>query len=288
MPHRRFAHLAQRLFNVPLAIHPRKAEIVMASMAERFGIAHLFRGAGTPAALFDGLDDDAEAASSAPYAVVDGVAIIPIEGTLVQKLGTLQPYSGMTGYDGIRQCLGQALGDDNVRAIMLDIDSPGGEVAGCFDLVDEIFYARGSKPIWAALDENAYSAAYAIASAADRVLIPRTGGAGSVGVITMHVDFSKALAKDGIDVTLITYGDHKADGSQYAPLPAGVRDRFQADIDAMGTIFVETVARNRGMSPTSVQATQAGCFMGPAAVGIGFADAIATPQAVLSALRTVQ
>ena len=116
---------------------------------------------------------------------------------MVQKLGSLRPYSGMTGYDGIRQSFLTAISDPEVSGICLDIDSPGGEVAGCFDLVDEIYHARGSKPIHAILTENAYSAAYAIASAADRIHVPRTGGVGSVGVIVIHCDWSQRIKEDG-------------------------------------------------------------------------------------------
>lgn len=173
-----FAHLAQRLFNVPLAIRPEKAEIIMAALAARLGVVQLVRVNGEVMAFDD--DDYApsrQAAQDEPhgYDLIEGVACIPISGTLVQKNGSLRPSSGMTGYDGIRQNLMVALGDDAVRAIVLDIDSPGGEVAGCFDLVDTIYSARGMKPIWSVLNEHAYSAAYAIASAADRITVPRTG-----------------------------------------------------------------------------------------------------------------
>ena len=144
--------------------------------------------------------------------------MIQVEGTLVQKLGTLRPYSGMTGYDGIRQNFLEALSDPAVEAIVLDIDSPGGEVAGCFDLVDTIYAARGEKPIWSVLSESAYSAGYAIASAADRIVVPRTGGTGSIGVISMHVDWSQALTEAGVKVTFITYGERKADGHPEIPL----------------------------------------------------------------------
>ena len=213
-----YPHLAQKLFNVPLAITPQKAEIVMAALADRFGLARLFHADGRVVALDDWDDDIGEPAQARAYEVVEGVAIIPVTGTLVQKLGTLRPYSGMTGYDGLRANLSMALADDAVRAVVLDIDSPGGEVAGCFDLADSIYKARGSKPIWSILTESAYSAAYALASACDRIVVPRTGGTGSVGVICMHVDMSKALGAAGVNVTLIHYGDRKADGADSKPL----------------------------------------------------------------------
>lgn len=282
-----YPHLAQRLFNTPLAITPGKIEIVMSALADRFGIAKLFRADGVQVSLGAWSDDDefgGPADTDRGYEVVAGVAIIPVTGTLVQKLGTLRPYSGMMGYDGIRAMVSMALEDESVHAIVLDIDSPGGEVSGCFDLVDAIYTARGVKPIWSILTESAYSAAYAIASASDRIVVPRTGGTGSVGVICAHVDFSKALSQAGIEVTLITYGARKADGNEYNPLEKAARERFQADVDAMGDLFVETVARNRNISTAQVRNTQAATYLGAAGVQIGFADAVMAPDEAFRSL----
>lgn len=282
-----FAHLAQRLFNVPLAIRPEKAEIIMAALAARLGVAQLVRLNGEVMA-FDG--DDFDAGSSGGqgeahgYDLIAGIACIPISGTLVQKNGSLRPSSGMTGYDGIRQNLMVALGDDSVRAIVLDIDSPGGEVAGCFDLADAVFAGRGVKPIWAILSESAYSAAYALASAASRVIVPRTGGTGSIGVIYMHVDMSKFLAKEGITVTLLQYGARKTDGADVVPLSPEAKTRFQADIDRMGDLFVATVARNRRLAASAVKAQEAGTFLGAAGVAAGLADAVMAPDEAFAAL----
>lgn len=284
----KFAHLAQRLFNVPLAIHPRKAEVIMASLGERLGITKAIRLDGDvlqTSAFFD--SGEFSSAGSNPrsgYTLLEGVAIIEISGTLVQKLGTLQPYSGMTGYDGIRQNFLAALSDPDVKGIALDIDSPGGEVAGCFDLVDTIYEGRGMKPIWAILDESAYSAAYALASAADRIIVPRTGGVGSIGVIAMHVDWSAALTDSGIKVTFITYGDRKADGHPEIPLSKEALDRFQSDIDSMGELFVDTVARNRNIAPSKVRDTQAATFLGAEGVLAGLADEVMAPDAAFLAL----
>jgi signal peptide peptidase SppA len=277
--------LAQRLFNTPLAITPAKAEMVMAALADRFGITKLFRANGQPLALSEfGIDDDDDEPDYRYYDVVQGVAVIPVSGTLVQKSGYMRPTCGMTGYDGIRANLSMALEDPAVRGIMLDIDSGGGEVAGCFDLVDAIYSARGRKPIWAVLSESAYSAAYAIASAADKITVPRTGGTGSVGVICAHVDFSKALAKDGITVTMIHYGARKADGNEFNPLSDEALARYQADVNAMGELFVKTVARNRKLSVAAVRGTQATTFLGVEGVEIGFADAVMAPDEAFRSL----
>ena len=279
----RLPHLAQRLFNRPLAILPDKAELVMAALADRFGVARMFNAAG-PVAL--DAADPGEPADWKPYEVVDGIAVIPVEGTLVHKLGSIHPYSGMTGYDGIRALFAAAWDDAAVRAIVLDIDSPGGEVAGCFDLADQIFAARqtGEKPVWAILNENALSAAYAIASACKRITVPRTGYTGSVGVIAMHCDISKALTAAGVTVTLITYGERKADGADTAPFSKEARARWQADVDSMGDLFVATVARNRGLTPARVKATQAATYQGASGIGAGFADAVLSPDEAFAEL----
>jgi signal peptide peptidase SppA len=280
--------LGQRMFNTPLAIHPQKAEVVIAALADRLGVGQILRADGqqiVPMAFDD--DNGFSSAGRNPrggYDIVGGVAIIEVQGTLVQKLGSLQPYSGMTGYDGIRQNFLTALTDADVDAIMLDIDSPGGEVAGCFDLVDAIYKGRGAKPIWAILNESAYSAAYAIASAADRIIVPRTGGVGSIGVICAHVDFSKALTSAGIKVTFVTYGDRKADGHPEIPLSKEALESFQEDIDTMGSLFVETVARNRNITAATVRDTQAATYLGEKGVARGLADEVAAPDAAFRAL----
>lgn len=278
-----YPHLAQRMFNVPLAILPQKAEVVMAALADRFGIAKLFRANGESVALSD-WDMEDEPAPYRPYQVVNGIAVIPVNGTLVQKLGTMRPYSGMTGYDGIRANISLALADSEVEAIVLDIDSPGGEVAGCFDLADDIFRARGTKPMRAILTENAFSAAYALASACDDIYVPRTGGTGSVGVICMHTDLSRALDKAGITVTIIQFGARKADGNDVSPLTRAALERFQADVDELGELFIDTVARNRGMTSKAVRNTQASTFLGAKGVDIGFADAVMAPQEAMASL----
>lgn len=273
-------HLAQRLFNVPLAITPGKLEIVVAAMADRMGITQLFRADGSVFA-FDGgweTDTDARQARDTGYEVVAGVAVIPVTGTLVAKLGSLRPYSGMTGYDGLRAVFSTALADPDVKAIAWDMDSPGGEVAGCFDLVDTMYRARGTKPMWSILSESAYSACYAMASATDRIIVPRTGGTGSVGVISACIDMSTALKQAGIKVELITFGARKADGNQFGPLSEAARARFQADVDMMGNLFVDTVARNRKLNRSKVLDTEASTFLGASGVEVGFADAVMAPD----------
>lgn len=290
----KFAHMAQRLFNVPLAIRREKAEVIMAALMDRLGVSQIARleGGRLKPMAYDEWDDGYDSFSregrvpDPGYDMIadTGVALIAVQGTLVQKLGTLRPWSGMTGYDGLREAILRAHADPKVKAIVLDVDSPGGEVAGCFDLVDTIYAQRGNKPMWSILTESAYSAGYAIASAADRVIVPRTGGVGSVGVIVMHVDWSKALTNAGMAVTFITYGERKADFHPEIPLSKEAYQAAQADINTMGELFVSTVARNRGLSADVVRKTEAACYMGDAGVSIGLADAVMAPDEALLAL----
>ncbi|HFX6758029.1 S49 family peptidase [Klebsiella variicola] len=273
-------HLAQRLFNTPLALHPSKAEVIMASVMDRFGITKIESSLAMDDDWYSFDDSRGRESRNDPgYENVLGIAVIPISGTLVQKLGSLRPYSGMTGYDGIRQAFLTAMEDQDVSGICLDIDSPGGEVAGCFDLVDVIYSSRGKKPIHAILTESAYSAAYAIASAADHISVPRTGGVGSIGVITMHLDWTQRIKDDGLKVTIITFGSRKAEGSPLRELSEEAFNAIQQDINAMGELFVNTVARNRGISVKVIKSTQAACFMAADGVDLGLADEVCPPDA---------
>ncbi|WP_432692870.1 S49 family peptidase [Morganella morganii] len=273
-------HLAQKLFNTPLAIHPQKAEVIVSSLTERLGITQIRSTM---------MEDDDEyfsrkARKDSGYDVLEGIAIIPVYGTLVQKLGTLRPYSGMTGYDGIRRVFLTAVNDPEVKGICLDIDSPGGEVAGCFDLVDLIYAERGKKPIHAILSENAFSAAYAIASAADKIYVPRTGGVGSVGVIVIHCDWSQRIKDDGLKVSIITYGTRKAESNPYVALSDEAKAAIQHDVDEMGRLFVSTVSRNRGLSETVIRNTQAACYLAAEGVQMGLADVVASPDVAFQEL----
>lgn len=283
-----FPFLAQRLFNVPLAIRPEKAEIIVAALAERLGImriclpnggVRLFDEAGAGISLEGMAADD-----SCGYTVVAGVAIIEIQGTLVQRQMGLRPWSGMTGYNAVRRNFCAALDDPAVKAVAFDIDSPGGDCAGLFDLTDEIYACRGAKPIWAILDESAASAAYAIAAACDRVTVPRTGYSGSIGVIVLHVDLSKMLAREGVTVSIIQYGAHKADGQPVIPLSDPARARLQQDVDMIGGLFVQSVARYRGLAPAKVIATEAAVFLGGAGREAGLVDLVMSPAEAFMAL----
>lgn len=285
----RFARLASRMFNTPQIIHPAKAEIIMGALSERLGISSLIRLNGevmTPRPMImDDYDDEPIFSSGGGrmpdngYDMAGGIARIEIEGTLVHKLGTLRPSSGMTGYDGIRESFVRAQHDDAVKGIVLEIDSPGGEVSGCFDLCDTMLAFRGKKPVWAVLSEIALSGGYALACTADRILLPRTGATGSIGVLWMHCDFSKMLEKEGIKVTFVTRGARKADGHSEIPLSDEAIAVAQAQINQVGEIFEALVSRGRGLSTDRIRDLNAGVFQGAESVRLGLADAVMAPDA---------
>ncbi|WP_322626741.1 S49 family peptidase [Paracoccus beibuensis] len=209
------------------------------------------------------------------------MAVIAIAGTLVHRGAWIGQSSGLTSYEGLAAQIDAAVSDNAIRGIALEIDSFGGEVAGAFDLADRIRAARAKKPVHAFLAEHALSAGYALASQADRITLPRTGAAGSIGVITMHTDMSGMLAQKGVAVTLIHAGAQKADGNPYAALPEGIRDRLQAELEDLRILFAETVAAGRGakLGKDAALATEAGVFRGSAAVEAGLAEAVTDPRA---------
>lgn len=217
-----------------------------------------------------------------PYNVVQGTLIIPVKGMLLHDFG-YNIYDWATGYTYIQKAFERGMADPEVERIALMINSGGGEVAGNFDLVDRMYSMRGAKPISAFVNEHAYSAAFSIASAADQIVIPRTGGVGSVGVVTSHVDMSKRMNEAGVKVTFIHAGAHKVDGNSYEPLSKDVESRIQSRINGLYTIFVSTVARNLGLTEEAVRNTEALTYSAEDAIAIGFAQEVSPIEEALAA-----
>ena len=165
-------HLAGRVFGVPLLIQPQKLSVILQAIGPRLGLRQAeieIEGLGAPVVArmpMDEEDDpdemDGAARSQKPYLVTpDGIAVISVSGTLVKKASWLDAASGMQSYESIRADFQDAVRDPRIQGILLDVDSPGGEVGGLFDLADEIYGARAEKPCFAIADDDAFSAAYA-------------------------------------------------------------------------------------------------------------------------------
>jgi len=297
------AQIAQRAFNTPLLVEPSKAMAFLSGLGPRItgrqlqvagvemppdvvALAALPARAGI---LTNGLAEQYQQDGQTLFAMTDGVAVIEVSGVLVHRGAWIGQSSGQTTYEGIAAQLAAAAADPTVRGIALEIDSFGGEVAGVFDLADAIRAARSAKPIWAFVAEHAFSAGYALASQADRIVLPRTGAVGSIGVVVMHADLSGQLSDAGVTVTLIHSGAHKVDGNPYAPLPDPVRARIQAEIDSIRTLFAETVAAGRGrrISAEAALATEAECYRGAEAVAVGLADEVSDPASAFAVFADV-
>lgn len=265
-------HLAARLFGVPLAIHRPKLDVILSVLGARIGLTDMV----VPADY---------APTTRPQSPATGkVAVIPIHGTLVRRTTGLEAVSGLASYTSIAAQLDAALASPEVAAILLDVDSPGGESGGVFDLADRIRAGVQVKPVWAVANDMAFSAAYALASAASRVFVARTGGIGSIGVIAMHIDQSVKDAKDGVRYTAVFAGERKNDLNPHEPISDEAHAVLKAEVDRVYDLFVETVARHRGLDADAVRATEAGLFFGPDAVGAGLADAVGGFDDALSQL----
>jgi ClpP class serine protease len=257
--------LLTRLGGRPLAIAPRALDGLLAA-----GPMLDTRQAMLPAR---------DAPQVASHSVTGpGIAVVPILGPLVTRGDWLTGFLGASDYGEIAFAVEAALADPAARAVLLELDSPGGEVGGLFDLVDRLVSLReaAQKPLWAVASESALSAAFAIASVADRLYVTRTAEVGSIGVVAIHVDESIADVMAGLKWTLVHAGDRKIEGNAHEPLSDTALSAIQADVDALHADLVTLVARNRNMSPGAVHATQAAIYRGQRGIDAGLADQVGT------------
>ena len=262
-------HLASRLYGTPLLLARAKLDVILSVLGERVNWP----------------ESDLAAPLVSKRPTIDapvGIAVIPVVGSLVRRTVGLDPASGFTSYAEIAGMVDTAIADPSVEGIVLDIDSPGGEAGGVFELGERIRAADGVKPVWAIASDTAFSAAYAIGCAASRLLVSRTGGVGSIGVIAMHVDQTARDAQQGYRYTPITAGDHKNDFSPHEKLGPEAHALLQAEVDRLYSMFVDHVAAMRKLDADAVRATEAGIYFGMDAVTAGLADAVGSLDAVLA------
>jgi signal peptide peptidase SppA len=253
-----------------------KLEVILSVLAPRLA------GSGLDAA---GPEPDPAPLSSI---TVERIAVVSVIGTLVSRSGYLDAASGLASYADIGDAIGEAMSDPSVRGVILDVDSSGGEVGGLFDLVEQIgaIKAASQKPLWAVANEGALSAAYAIASTADRLYVTRTGEVGSIGVVAVHVDESGADAKAGLAWTFVFAGERKVDGNAHEPLSERARTTIQADVDRLYVEFCSLVASNRGISSETARRTNAAIYRGDLAVRAGLADRVGTLDLAIAEMAT--
>ena len=268
-------NLSGRIFNTPLLIHPGKAEAILYGIKERLAIdvpvpeASRFMGTSKRAMR-----------DRALTRVDRGVALIDVEGTLVNKGAYIGALSGLTSYEGLRAQIADAVKDPEVGAICLVIDSGGGEAGGMGETANAIRAARDKKPVIAVVDDFCCSAAYGLASAANSVWVSQTSTVGSIGVILVHMDHSGELQMAGVRPTIIKAGSKKASGNPYTPLDQDAIEELAGMVSKHYDAFLQTVAAGRGSkcSAKAARETEAAVFVGQDAITRGLADRMGTVE----------
>lgn len=280
----RYPRLFGQLYNTPLMLLPDKADELHMAMSLALSGGLTLR----PDAQADSRGPLASASAEPkrkPYQVAgNGVAVIPVMGPLIQRGSWLDSFCGMTSYDRVAMLVDTAMRDPDISAVLLEVDSPGGSVAGLFTMTARLQAMGEQKPIWTYANEAAFSAAYATASATQKLYLPSTAMVGSIGVIAMHVDQSKRDAAQGYAYTPIFAGAKKAAGNSHAPLDDATRADMQKEIDRIYGMFVDHVATGRKLDRQAVIDTQAGLLNAEDAVAGRFADGIASMEEVVQML----
>lgn len=215
-----------------------------------------------------------------------GVAILPLYGVLVPKANLFTEMSGGTSLEMWGQSLEDLAANPAVSAILLDVNSPGGSVSLVPETAARVRAARASKPVVAIANTIAASAAYWIAAQADEIVVTPSGSVGSIGVFAEHDDFSAALEKEGVKVSLISAGRFKVEANPYEPLSDEARQAIQRDVDEFYGMFTRDVAQGRGVETDAVRAGfgEGRMVMANAAVSAGMADRVDTFDATLARL----
>jgi len=217
---------------------------------------------------------------------VNSVAVMRVFGTIAPRTNMLTNMSGGTTAEALGKQFTDLVNDPQVSAIVLDVNSPGGQVGGIEELSKKIFDARGTKPIVAVANHLMASAAYWIGTAADEIVVTPSGEVGSIGVFAAHQDISAQLEKEGIKVSLIKAGKYKAEANPYEPLSDEARSAIQENVSDIYGSFVDAVARNRGVKPAAVRTGfgEGRVVSAKQAIELGMADRIGTLDEVINQL----
>lgn len=283
--------IASLIFNQAQAVLPSTMDLVThwANQALNLNLVHVQvsgQGQIAPMAYDDGEDYAAARAAREAERIAaartTGVQVVPVHGLLVPRGMHMDPCETSTSYEDLRTQLAAAMADPMIEHIVMDVDSPGGSVAGCFELADTINEWSKQKPITAMVNYGGYSAAYALSSAASNVIVSPSAGVGSIGVIARHVDMSKRNEANGLNVTTIFAGKHKNDLSPHEPLSDQSAEFLRNMVNSSYNQFVGAVSRYRNLDEQAVRNTEAQVYFGPDGVKAGLADSVEQPQAAVN------
>jgi signal peptide peptidase SppA len=276
----RYDHVIRAVQESPWALLPEKLDAIVEVLQLRAA-----GGRFTPAeirARIGARRDDPPAP-----AMSGDIAVLPLQGILSHRMNMFTDVSGGTSTEKFTQLFQRALNAPEVGVVVLDVDSPGGNVFGVQELADVLYRNRGGKPVVAVANSMAASAAYWLATQADEFVVTPSGQVGSIGVVRIHEDLTGAAEKAGVKVTHITAGKFKAEGHAFAPLSDEARDAMQHMVDGYYTAFVQAVARGRSVKPEAVRSGFGqGRIVGAAdALQAGMVDRVATLQDTIDRLK---
>jgi capsid assembly protease len=284
----KYAHIVAELYGRGWALRPEVA-LAMKNVIEARIAGEKFSAEEIQQKIDASNKENNFSAGPRPRASTPGtVALIPITGIISHRMNMVSEISGPGG-TSIQRLTAQfraAMDDTNCKAIVFDVDSPGGSVEGVMELADEIFEARGQKKITAVANSQAASAAYWLATSAGELVVTPSGQVGSIGVYCAHQDESKALENEGIKINLISAGKFKVEGNPTEPLSPDARAAIQDKVDAYYSMFVNAVARNRGAAAADVRNGygEGRMLLATDAVKARMADRVATLDDVLAKL----
>lgn len=278
----RYGHILAQVHMAPWAILPSMLATILSILE--------FRGNGGRLSADEIRARIGTVAQDSQRAAVDSIAVIPVRGTIIPRGGMFVESSGAISAERLTAQIREALQNPAVASIVLDIDSPGGQVNGVAELADEIYSARGQKPIIGVANHLAASAAYWIGSAAGELVVTPTGEVGSIGVFAAHQDRSGEADREGVRTTYISAGKYKTEGNPYEPLTDEARAAIQERVDDYYGLFVRAVARNRGVKAQDVRdGFGEGRVVGARkALELGMVDRIDTLDGVVARLSRPQ
>lgn len=273
-----YDHIWRAMRSAVWAIQPEKLEAIVTFLVLKM------EGKGAPeqtlAEIRGANEVRAARAQNVSNSSSGSVAVLPLYGIVTHRSNLMGDFSGPQGtsIDRFTQQLRQAVNDPNVKAILIDVDSPGGSTDGVDELATEIYQARKQKQIVAISNSCCASAAYYLASQASELVVSPSSITGSIGVYILHEDLSGYMEKLGVRNTFITYGQNKAEGNDLQPLTDSARAHLQELVDSFGIAFEKAVARGRGVKASLVHEKfgQGRVFTAQQAVKLGMADRIGT------------
>lgn len=271
-----YDHVVGFALSHPWAVMPEMLGVIAGILARRIAGVDVER-AEIEAALVN--------RHNLPQPRAGSVAVIPIYGVLAPRMNLMSEMSGGTTYEKLTGQLRAAVNEKSIKTIVLDIDSPGGSVAGNAEFASEVMRARAKKPVIAQAQYTMGSAAYHIGAAATEIVAAPSARVGSIGTYTMHNDLSKALADLGVKRTYISAGEGKVDGNETEPLTDQALSRITAMVEDAYGQFVANVVRGRGQGMTAEKVRKewkAHVYSATEAKAIGMIDQIATLDETLA------